>query len=151
MGPYKNRPLEQGLSGGKKKRGCENHKNRAPKVQGPGWGTGEFKKKDPPPHIGVQCGDFSSVPICPKANTTLFYPYPYFPSSLLVFTMGHAGPRIFWGHTKNPHPTPPCSPFSQFSGAPFQLSPANSLFRVPGFCGTPPGAPLSRSDFAPGI
>ena len=107
MGPYKNRPLEQGLSEGKQKRGRENGKNRAPKVQSPGWGTGEFKKKDPPPHIVVKCGDFLSVPVCPKANTTLFYPYPYFPSSLLVFTLGHVGPRILQGPAKNPRPAPP--------------------------------------------
>ena len=171
MRPYKNRPLEQGLSGGKQKRGCENRKIRAPKVQSPGWGTGEFKKMDPPPHIAVQCGDFSSVPVCPKANTTRYYPYPYFSSSLLVFTAGHAGPRILRGPTKNPCTAPPRGagnhffftlprhspsgaphfqgPLSQFPRAPFQLSPANSLFRVPGFCGAPPGALLLQSNFAP--
>ena len=92
----------------------------------------------------------------------------------IVFTLGHAGPRIFRGPVKNPSPAPPRgagpgiivfsprpilrlvprisgAPFSQFSRAPFQLFPANSSFRVPGFCGTPPGAPLWRGNFAPGM
>ena len=60
--------------------------------------------------------------------------------------VGGAGRRIdFFSHRTLSRPVP------RNSGAPFPLSPTDSPFRVPGFCWAPPGAPLSRINFAPGM
>ena len=65
---------------------------------------------------------------------------------------GGAGDLFFFTPPRSPSGAPHFRGpvFTVFRG-PFQLSPANSPFRVPGFRGAPPGAPLSPSNFAPGM
>ena len=71
MGPYKNRPLEQGLSGEKQKRGCENRNKQGPKSAGPWMGNRRVqKKRSPTPPWGAVWGFF----VGPRMPQSEYYP-----------------------------------------------------------------------------